>query len=108
MAYQMGQKEMKDSALVVSDQKTDSEVALEAYVKMLKLKDMTNQSKKTKRDVLTKNTWIADSGVSTHMGNSNKGMTDMKVIDSLVQIGNRTTLHTTKIGRKHLTVISKG
>jgi hypothetical protein len=62
---------------------------------------------KKKKDALTKNTWIADSGASTYMGHSNEGMTDVKVIDSLVQIGNRMTLCTTKIGRKHLMVISK-
>jgi hypothetical protein len=49
-----------------------------------------------------KNTWIVDSGASTHMGNSDKGMTDLKVINSLVQIGNGMTLCATKIGRKHL------
>jgi hypothetical protein len=40
----------------VLDWKVDSEIALEAYVKMQKLKGMTNNSKKTKRDILTKNT----------------------------------------------------
>jgi hypothetical protein len=63
---------------------------------------MLNQNKKTERDVLMKNTWIVDSGASTHMGNSDKGMTDLKVINSLVQIGNGMTLCATKIGRKHL------
>ena len=105
--YQVGQEETKDSALVVSDLKIDSEVALDAYVKTSKLKNVMNQNKETKRDALTKNTWIADSGASTHMGNSDEGMTDVKVIDSPVQIGNGTTLRATKIGRKHLTVVSK-
>ncbi len=89
------------------DWKVDSKIALEAYVKMLKLKGMMNNSKKMKRDVLTKNTWIVDSRASTHMGNSNEGMTDMKLIDPPVQIGNGTTMHATKIGRKHMTVVSK-
>jgi hypothetical protein len=71
------------------------------------LKGMTNNSKEMKKDALMKNTWIVDSRAWTHMGNSNEGMTDVKVINSPVQIGNRTTLHATKTGRKHLMVISK-
>jgi hypothetical protein len=48
-----------------------------------------------------------DSGALIHTGNIDEGMTDLKLIDSLVQIGNGTSLHATKIGRKHLTVVSK-
>jgi hypothetical protein len=95
-------------ALVVLDWKVDSKIALEAYVKMLKIKGTMNNSKKMKRDVLTKNTWIADCRALTHMGNSDEGMTDMKLKDLPVQIGNGTTMHATKIGRKHLAVVSKG
>jgi hypothetical protein len=84
----------------VLDLKIGSKIALEAYVKMPKLMGTTNRSKEMKRDVLTKNTWIADSGASTHIGNSDEGMTDVKVIDSPIQIGNGTTLCATKIGRK--------
>jgi acid phosphatase class B len=83
------------------DWKDDSNIALEACIKEPKLKNMPNQNKKMERDVLTKNTWIADNCASTHMGNSDEDMTDVKVIDSPVQIGNGTTLHATKIGRKH-------
>ena len=43
----------------------------------------------------------------THMGNSDIGMTNVRRIDSPVQIGNGKTLRATKIGRKHLTVLSK-
>jgi hypothetical protein len=89
------------------DWKADSEIALEAYVRMPKLKIVMNNDREKKKDVLTKDTWIVDTGASTHMGNSNKGMTNVKVIDSPVQIGDGMTLHATKIGRKHLTVISK-
>jgi hypothetical protein len=72
-----------------------------SFCENAKLKGMTNKSKEMKRDVLTKNTWIADSGVSTHMGNSDEVMTDMKVlIESPIQIGNGTTQRATKIGRK--------
>jgi hypothetical protein len=102
------QEETKeDSALVVSNLKVDSKIALEAYAKAPKLRSMMNNSTEMKRDILMKNTWIVDSGASTHMGNSNEGKTDVKVIDSPVQIGNGTTLHAMKIRRKHLMAISK-
>jgi hypothetical protein len=105
---QARQEEMKSgSALAMSDWKVDSKIALEAYVKMPKLKSMSNNNPEKKKDVLTKNTWIADSGASTHIGNSDEGMTDVKVIDSPVQLGNEATLRATKIGRKHLTVMSR-
>jgi acid phosphatase class B len=53
---------------------------------------MTNSNPEKKKDVLTKNTWIVNSGASTHMGNSDEDMTDVRVIDSPVQLGNGTTL----------------
>jgi hypothetical protein len=65
----------------VLDWKADSEIALKAYVRMPKLKVVMNNDRKKKKDVLMKNTWIADTGASTHMGNSNEGMTSVKVID---------------------------
>jgi hypothetical protein len=80
----------------VLDWKTDSKIALEAYVRMPKLKIAMNNDREKKKDVMTKNTWIADSGESTHMGNNDEGMTNVKVIDSPVQIGNGMTLRTTK------------
>ena len=105
--YQEGQEEMKDSALIVTDMIIDGEMVLEARVRGPDLKRVKGMDKITKNDIITKNTWIADSGASTHMGNSDEGMTDVRIIDSLVQIGNGSTSHATKIGKKHLTVISK-
>jgi hypothetical protein len=78
------EKTKNDLALAVPDWNDDSEIALEACIRAPKLMNMPNQNKKTERDVLTKNTWIADSGASTHMGNSDEGMTDVKVINSPV------------------------
>jgi hypothetical protein len=87
----------KQQTLAVSDWKTDSKIALEAYVRMPKLKVVMNNDREKKKDVMTKNTWIADTGESTaHIGNNDEGMTDVKVIDSPVQIWNGMTLHTTK------------
>ena len=34
------------------------------------------------------NTWIADSGASCHMTNSDEDLTDVKMIDEFVKIGN--------------------
>jgi len=44
------------------------------------------------------NTWITDSGVSCHMTNSDKDMTDAKIIDEFVKIGNGKEMRATKIG----------
>jgi hypothetical protein len=54
---QARQEETKNNlALAVLDWKDDSEIALEARIKVPKLKNMPNQNKKMERDVLTKNT----------------------------------------------------
>ena len=44
------------------------------------------------------NTWIADSGASCHMTNSDEDMTDAKIIDEFVKIGNGKEMRATKIG----------
>ena len=88
---------------VIDGDVIDCETALEACVKTPKMKRFYEAN----NDKILKNTWIADSGASTHMGNSDVGMTDVREIDSPVQIGNGKTLRATKIGRKHMTVLSK-
>jgi len=88
---------------VIEDETIDCEMALEACVNTPRLK----RYNAGQNDEIQKNTWIADSGASTHMGNSDVGMTDVRKIDSAVQIGNGKTLRATKIGRKHMTVLSK-
>ena len=88
---------------VIDGDVIDGETALEACVKTPKMKRFYEGY----NDKILKNTWIADSGASTHMGNSDEGMTDVREIDSPVQIGNGKTLRATKIGRKHVTVLSK-
>jgi hypothetical protein len=44
------------------------------------------------KDMIQKNTWIADSNALTHIGNSDAGMTNVCVIDLRVQIGIGKTL----------------
>jgi len=44
------------------------------------------------------NTWIADSGESFYMTNSDEDMTDEKTMDEFVKIGNRKEMRATKIG----------
>ena len=58
-------------------------------------------------DTFTRNTWLADSGASTHMGNCDKGMINVKYINAPVKIGNAKHLTATKIGDKHLKIIQK-
>ena len=43
------------------------------------------------------NTWIADSGASCHMTNSDEDLTDVKMIDEFVKIGNGKEMRATKI-----------
>jgi hypothetical protein len=49
--------------------------------------------------------WLADSGASCHMTNSDVGMYDCKTIKSVVTIGNGTNLVCNKIGKKKLRVV---
>ena len=46
----------------------------------------------------TSNTWIADSRASCHMTNNDENMTDVKILDEYVKIGNRKQMKATKIG----------
>jgi hypothetical protein len=49
---------------------------------------------------ITKNTFLGDTGASTHMGNNDEGMFDDTVISSPVKIGNGVVLMATKIGKR--------
>jgi hypothetical protein len=52
----------------------------------------------------TKNTWIADSGASCHMGPTDDGMYDTTEIDNPIKIGNGRTLRAIKIGKLKKTI----
>jgi hypothetical protein len=67
---------------VVNGDAIDGEMELEACVNMPKVKRFNVGSK----DMIQKNTWIADSDALTHIGNSDAGMTNVCVIDLPVQI----------------------
>ena len=51
-----------------------------------------------------RNTWLGDTAASTHMGNSDEGMTDVVEIKQTIMIGNGKTLMATKMGTLHRTV----
>lgn len=44
------------------------------------------------------NKWIYDSSATRHIENSIKHMTDLNRTDGLVEIGNRTTVHSLNVG----------
>ncbi|MGL5934164.1 MAG: hypothetical protein ACRCZI_00925 [Cetobacterium sp.] len=52
----------------------------------------------------SRDTWLADSGASCHMGNSDVGMIDAKPIDEPITLGNGKTLRATKVGKLQCTV----
>ena len=52
----------------------------------------------------TADTWIGDTGASTHMGNSDAGMFDVKEINDPVRIGNGKVMRALKIGKLRRTV----
>ena len=45
-----------------------------------------------------KNTWIGDTGATSHMVNSDKGMIDVKIINERIKMGNRKHMTATKQG----------
>ena len=49
-------------------------------------------------------TWLADSGASTHMGNSDEGMYDYVDIDEGITIGDGKSLRATKVGKVRRTL----
>ena len=51
-----------------------------------------------------RDTWLADSGASCHMGNSDDGMYDVTIIDEPITMGNGKSLRATKVGKLRRTV----
>jgi hypothetical protein len=51
--------------------------------------------------------WLGDTAASTHMGNSDEGMTDVVDIKQTIMIGNGKTLMATKMGTLHRTVFQE-
>jgi Reverse transcriptase (RNA-dependent DNA polymerase)/gag-polypeptide of LTR copia-type len=51
-----------------------------------------------------RDTWLADSGASCHMGNSDEGMFDVTPIDEPITLGNGKSLRATKVGKLRRTV----
>jgi hypothetical protein len=66
---------------------------------------MSNMEKRS--DKIAPNTWLADSGASCHLTNSDEGMFDVEVISSPVKIGNGKALTATKLGKMRRTIIQK-
>jgi hypothetical protein len=62
---------------------------------------------KERTDKIGPNTWLANSGASCHLTNSDDGMFDVQVISSPVKIGNGKALTATKIGKMRRTIIQK-
>ena len=60
---------------------------------------------KERTSKITSSTFLDDSAASTHMGNSDEGMYDVKLISSPVKIGNGVTLTATKIGKRKMTAM---
>ena len=56
-------------------------------------------------DTWTGNTWVADSGASTHIGNVDEGMYDVTEIDEPVKVSNGNRLWCVKKGTLPLTAI---
>jgi hypothetical protein len=54
---------------------------------------------------ITKNTFLGNTGASTHMGNNDEDMFDVTVISSPIKIGNGVVLMATKIGKRRVTAI---
>ena len=57
----------------------------------------------TMQNEMSKSIWMADSGASSHMGNDDTCMSNVKMINQQVKIGDATHLIATKIGTKHIT-----
>ena len=59
---------------------------------------LLGSSRKITKNSLKKYTWLADSGASSHMTNSDAGMFNIRMQESTVTIGNGEGLKATKIG----------
>jgi hypothetical protein len=54
-----------------------------------------------------RSTWLGDTAASTHMGNSQEGMTDIEEVVQYIMIGNGKKLQVNKIGTLHRTVFQE-
>jgi hypothetical protein len=61
----------------------------------------------TSNQKINPNTWIGDSAALTHMGFLDEGMTEVKLINAPVHIGNGKALTATEVGKPGITVIQK-
>jgi hypothetical protein len=52
---------------------------------------------------INKNTWLADSGASSHMTNNDEGMFNVKIVESKITIGDGKTLTSHKVGSIKMT-----
>ena len=52
---------------------------------------------------MTKHTWLADSGASSHYVNNDDGMFDVKIQDSSIMIGNSKQMRSIKTGSIKMT-----
>ncbi len=53
---------------------------------------------------MTKKTWIADSGASSHITNDDTRLYDVEDVKELVKIGNGKTVYATKIGKLNVSI----
>ena len=58
----------------------------------------------SKSSPYSRDSWLGDSGASTHMGNTDIGMYDVQDVNESITIGNGKTLTATKIGKLRRTV----
>jgi len=56
---------------------------------------------------MSEDIWMGDSGASTHMGNCEKGMFEVREVKESVKIGNGKSLEVKKVGKKRVTIIQK-
>jgi hypothetical protein len=71
------------------------------------IKEYSLPLREGRSEEMKRNIWIADTGASTHMGNSDAGMTDVTMINAPITIGDGKVLYAEKIGRKHATIIQQ-
>jgi hypothetical protein len=60
-----------------------------------------------KENQISKNIWLADSGASSHMTNSDFGLFNVKVIDSKIKIGDGKYIKVEKMGSLKLSFLTK-
>jgi len=57
---------------------------------------------------LPSTTWIADSGMSTHITNEECGLYDTRCINKAISLGNGEIIHATIVGKLDVTVLQAG